>query len=40
MRDDDGLQQNADWNGELDFKKPVEELTGSKNHEGDRQEND
>ena len=39
MRNDDGLQQSADWDGKLGFKKPVEEITGGKNREGDRQEN-
>lgn len=39
MREDNGLQPIADWDGKLDFKKPVEEIIGGKNHEGDRQIN-
>lgn len=39
MRDDDDLQQSADWDGKLDSKKTVEQIIGGKNHEADQQIN-
>lgn len=39
MREDNGLQPIADWDGKLDFKKAVGEIIGGKNHEGDKQIN-